>query len=89
MEPTQGCVIWEETTENGKLTADEENQEGRRKKDEGKNRWQIVEIHSARNAIIGSTRLARRAGIQQARRAVVRSVKAMKMKVIGSEALTP
>jgi len=46
-------------------------------------------IHSALSAIIGSTRLARRAGIQQARKAIVRSVKAMKVKVIGSEALTP
>ncbi len=34
--------------------------------------------YSALGAIIGSTRLARRAGIQQARKAIVRSVKAMK-----------
>lgn len=46
-------------------------------------------IHSVRSAIIGSTRLARRAGIQQARKAIVRSRRAMKVKVIWSEALTP
>jgi len=46
-------------------------------------------IHSARSAIIGSTRLARRAGIQQARKAIVRSITAMKVKVSGSVALTP
>ena len=46
-------------------------------------------IHSALSAIIGSTRLARRAGIQQARKAIVRSVQATNVKVIGSEALTP
>jgi hypothetical protein len=45
--------------------------------------------HSALSAIIGSTRLARRAGIQQARKAIARSRKAMKVKVIGSVALTP
>ena len=44
--------------------------------------------HSALSAIIGSTRLARRAGIQR-RKAIVRSAKAIPVKVIGSEALTP
>jgi hypothetical protein len=45
--------------------------------------------HSARNAIIGSTRLALRAGTQQARSAIPNKSKATHMKVIGSEALTP
>ncbi len=34
--------------------------------------------HSARSAIIGSTRLARQAGIQQARKAIVRSITAIR-----------
>lgn len=41
--------------------------------------------HSALSAIIESTRRARRAGIQQARKAIVRSIAAMPAKVIGSE----
>src|SRR5260370_36558977 len=45
--------------------------------------------HSARNAIIGSTRLALRAGIQQALSAIPNKSKAAHGKVIGSDALTP
>ncbi len=45
-------------------------------------------FYSERNATIGSTRLARRAGIQQARKAIVR-ITALPVKVIGSVALTP
>jgi hypothetical protein len=45
--------------------------------------------HSARNAIIGSMRLARRAGIQQARNAMLNKSKATRVNVIGSDALTP
>ena len=45
--------------------------------------------HSARNAIIGSTRLARRAGTQQARSAMPNKSKATHVKMIGSELLTP
>src|SRR5213080_4384411 len=45
--------------------------------------------HSARSAIIGSTRLALRAGIQQARSAMPNKSKAPHVKVIGSEVLTP
>ena len=45
--------------------------------------------HSARSAIIGSTRLALRAGIQQARSAMPNKSKATHVKVIGSEVLTP
>jgi len=45
--------------------------------------------YSARNAIIGSTRLALRAGTQQARRAMLNKSKATHVKVTGSEALTP
>jgi hypothetical protein len=45
--------------------------------------------HSARNAIIGSTRLALRAGTQQARSAMPNKSKATHVKVIGSEVLTP
>ena len=45
--------------------------------------------HSARNAIIGSTRLALRAGTQQASSAMPNKSKATHVKVIGSEALTP
>jgi hypothetical protein len=39
--------------------------------------------YSARNAIIGSTRLARRAGIQQAKSATVPSKKVTPINVIG------
>jgi hypothetical protein len=46
-------------------------------------------IYSARNAIIGSTRLALRAGIEQARRAMPIKSKATHVKLIGSEVLTP
>src|SRR5205807_8442666 len=45
--------------------------------------------HSARNTIIGSTRLALRAGIQQASSAMPDKSKATHVKVIGSEVLTP
>jgi len=43
---------------------------------------------SHRNAIIGSTRAARRAGSQQAREAVASSSEMMLTRVNGSEALT-
>ena len=45
--------------------------------------------YSARNAIIGSTRLALRAGTQQARNAMPNKSKATHVNVIGSEVLTP
>ena|GEM_PF-2550630 len=45
--------------------------------------------YSARNAIMGSTRLALRAGIQQARSAMLNRTKATHVNVTGSELLTP
>ena len=45
--------------------------------------------YSARNAIIGSMRLALRAGIQQASNAMPNKSEAIQVKVIGSEVLTP
>ena len=45
--------------------------------------------YSALSAIIGSTRLARRAGIQQARSATVASRKVTPINVVGSIASTP
>jgi len=45
--------------------------------------------YSARNATIGSTRLALRAGTQQASSAMPNKSKATHVKVIGSEVLTP
>ncbi len=62
---------------------------GSNQKVSDRHRYPTAKIHSALSAIIGSTRLARRAGIQQARKAMVRSVQAIPVKVIGSEALTP
>src|SRR6516165_17221 len=50
---------------------------------------QTLPRYSARNAIIGSTRLALHAGIQQARNAIPNKSKATSVKVIGSEVLTP
>ena len=50
---------------------------------------QYFRIYSARNAIIGSTRLALRAGIQQARSAMPNKINATQVNVIGSELLTP
>ena len=45
--------------------------------------------HSARSATSGSTRVARRAGIQHATTVTETSTTAIAMKVIGSVALTP
>ena len=50
---------------------------------------QTLPTYSARNAIIGSTRLALRAGIQHARNAMTTKSKATNVKVIGSDVLTP
>src|SRR5262245_51119196 len=49
----------------------------------------IHPLHSQRNAIIGSTFVARRAGIQQAASATTSSSKAIPTNVSGSVALTP